>query len=117
TAVTTLGVPCCGINHCYSQKSSGEAWPALSAICGGVEGTRVDPSSEESLELHQFRSPRDQLQNRVLWRGPWREDHQSSTHLSDDRRAAKGQNDFARYRDRANPVLRLPATGSWHSNR
>src|SRR2546423_14570245 len=49
---------------------------------------------EESLEFHQLRSPRDQLQNRVLRRRTRRQDHESAVHLSKDCRAAEGQDDL-----------------------
>src|SRR4051812_44995526 len=72
------------------------------------EALNVRPVGE-ILEFHKLRSPRDQLQNRVLRRGPWRQDHQPAAHLPKDRRAAEGQDDLPRHRNRAHPVFRLPA--------
>src|SRR5437870_4099665 len=51
-------------------------------------------ASEGTFEFHQLRSPRDQLQDRLLRRRAWRQDHQPAVHLSKDRRAAKRQDDL-----------------------
>src|ERR1700731_1887384 len=76
----------------------------------GVPARQVD--LEEILEFHQFCSPRDQLQDRVLRRRVGRQDHESAAHLPENRGTTEGQDDLARHRDRANVVLRLPAARS-----
>ena len=61
--------------------------------------------------VHQLRVARDQLQGRVLRPGALREDDQPAVHLREDQSRAQGQDDFARDRNRAHPLFRLPAPG------
>src|SRR6266536_1745379 len=104
----------CANDKCERMGSNGGN-PAVTCACdiktkvqAKIQRTasrRECPPSGEILELYQLRSPRDQLQDRVLRRGPWRQYHQPSAYLSEDRRAAERQNDLACHRDRANSVF------------
>jgi len=49
----------------------------------------------EWLEFHKLRSPRDQLQDRLLRRRIGRQDDQSAVYLSEDGRSPEGQDDLA----------------------
>ena len=67
-------------------NSFSQVWMWI-GICGASRAATAPRCAglEDRLEFHQFRSARDQLQDRLLRRRPGRQDHQPAVHLRQDR--------------------------------
>src|SRR5512140_2276030 len=94
-----------------AARASRRCSPRSPTTTSTISSTTSAPSrpTPTPYELHQLLVARDQLQDRLLRAGPVREDDESPVHLQQDQPGGEGQDDLARHRDRANPVLRLPA--------